>query len=199
MINENWAYAAAALNLIGVATYIADVFRGKARPNRVSWAIMSAAPLIAFAAMMTQGVGLVQGAVTLSSGLAPLAIFISTFLVSHPAWQIKRFDLVCGGLSVAGLVMWLATGQGNVAIVFSILADGMAFLPTLTKAYTHPDSESPWAFMFGIISTIIGLFALTSFDFEHSGFMWYLLLANSLAVLLIYFRLGEVLRGIKKS
>ena len=60
--------------------------------------------------------------------------FCHHVLVKHPAWKIQRFDIACGALSVLGIVVWWLTGKGNVAIVFSILADGLAFCLRLLKA-----------------------------------------------------------------
>jgi len=51
------------------------------------------------------------------------------------------FDLICGILSLVGLVLWMITKVGNVAIFFSIVADGLAAVPTLVKAYKYPDTE----------------------------------------------------------
>ncbi|MGB4966746.1 MAG: hypothetical protein WBO35_00940 [Candidatus Saccharimonadales bacterium] len=198
MINENWAYVAAVINVAGTITYVVDMFRGRARPNRVTWGVLSIAPIIAFASMLSQGVSLAQSIVTFSVGFSPLIIFVASFLVKYPAWQIKRFDIGCGLLSIVGLLLWWLTGDGNVAIVFSILADGLAFLPTLVKSYFHPETESPWTFFASEIATVLGLFTITKWNFEHFGFQAYIFVSNLLAILLIYFKLGLVLSPPKK-
>ncbi|MBL8121410.1 hypothetical protein JNM87_01535 [Candidatus Saccharibacteria bacterium] len=190
MINENWAYVAAAINILGTVTYLVDMFRGKARPNRVTWGVLSVAPMIAFASMLSKDVSLGQSITTFSFGFAPFMIFVTTFLVKHPAWKIKRFDLMCGALSLLGLLLWWLTGEGNIAIVFSIAADFLGFLPTLTKSFTHPETESPWTFMFSEVATVLGLLTVTKWDFEHVAFPVYILTANMFAIMFIYFRLG---------
>lgn len=198
MIHENWAYAAAIINVLGTITYIVDVFRGKARPNRVTWGVLTIAPMIAFASMLSQGVSVAQSIVTFSVGFSPFMIFVSSFLAKHPAWQLKKFDIVCGLLSLLGLLLWWVTGEGNVAIVFSILADGLAFLPTLIKSYFHPETESPWTFMASELATVIGLMTVTRWNFEHVGFQLYIFIANVVAILFIYFKLGLKLSAPEK-
>lgn len=195
MINEAWGYVAAALNIAGVITYIVAVVQGKARPNRVTWLVLSIAPLVAFASMLSQDVSMAQSVMTLSAGLSPLMIFITTFLVKHPAWQIKKFDIMCGALSIVGVILWWATGKGNLAIVFSILADGLGFLPTLIKGFKYPDTESPWAFMIGTVASLLSLFTVTAWNFEHVAFTAYLVAANLLASVFIYTKIG----GVKKE
>lgn len=191
MVNENWAYVAAVINVIGTITYVVDMFRGRARPNRVTWGVLSIAPMIAFASMLSQGVSLAQSIVTFSVGFSPFIIFVASFLVNHPAWQIKRFDILCGLLSIVGLGLWWLTGEGNVAIVFSILADGLAFLPTLIKSYFHPETESPWTFFASEIATVLGLLTITKWDFQHAAFQVYIFIANLAAIAFIYFKLGQ--------
>ena len=199
MIPDYWAYVAAVINVLGTLTYVADVFRGKARPNRVTWGVLTIAPMIAFASMLSQGVGMAQSIVTFSVGFSPFLIFVSSFLVKHPAWQLKRFDIGCGVLSLIGLLLWWITGEGNVAIIFSILADGLAFLPTLVKAYYHPETESPWTFMASEVATIMGLMTVKNWNFETVGFQLYILAANIFAIVFIYFKFGLWLESRRKE
>lgn len=190
MISENWAYVAAIVNLLGALIYVVDVFRGRARPNRVTWGVLTIAPVIVFASMMVQDVGFAQSSVVLSSGLGPFLIFLSSFVAKHPVWKLRRFDLLCGALSLVGLVLWWVTGEGNVAIVFSIAADFLAFLPTLVKAYFHPETESPWAFIISQAAIVLSLCTVKIWNFEHASFQLYLLCANAAAILLVYNKLG---------
>jgi hypothetical protein len=155
--------------------------------------------MIAFASMLSQGVGMAQSIVTFSVGFSPFLIFVSSFLVKHPAWQLKRFDIGCGVLSLFGLLLWWITGEGNVAIIFSILADGLAFLPTLVKAYYHPETESPWTFMASEVATIIGLMTVKNWNFETVGFQLYILAANIFAIVFIYFKFGLWLESRRKE
>ena len=38
----------------------------------------------------------------------PLLIFLASFVNRRSYWQLNRFDLSCGALSVAALVVWVA-------------------------------------------------------------------------------------------
>ena len=192
MISEAWGYVAAILNLLGTFTYLAAVIKGKAQPNRVTWFVLSIAPLVAFTSMLSQDVRMAQSAMTLSAGLSPLMIFITTFLVKHPAWKIKKFDVMCGAFSILGIILWWITGKGNLAIIFSILADGLGFLPTLIKGFKYPDSESPWAFMIGAVASFLSLLTITVWNFEHAAFTVYLVVANIVASVFIYTKIGAV-------
>jgi hypothetical protein len=193
MIDQNWVFLAVAINLVGAVIYAYSVVRGKTRPNRVTWFILSFAPLLAFAAMIFQGVSFRESVFTLETGISPLIIFISTFFARQPKWEITKFDLVCGALSIVGFMLWIILKEGNIAISFAIAADGLAFLPTLVKAFRYPETESPYAFMMGVVAAIIALAIITKWNFEHVAFPMYILIADVLATLFIYFKLGVFL------
>ncbi len=198
MIDPNWVFLAVAINLIGASVYAYSVVRGNTRPNRVTWFILSFAPVLAFAAMLTQGVSFRESVFTLVTGVSPLIIFISTFFAKQPKWKITRFDLACGALSVLGFLLWIVLREANVAIIFAIAADGMAFLPTLVKAYKHPETESPWPFITGLVAALIAIAIVTTYDFKHLAFPVYIFTVDVLAILFIYFKFGTWLsKGVK--
>lgn len=191
MIDQNWVFLAVAINLVGAIIYAYTVVKGETRPNRVTWLILSFAPLLAFAAMIAQSVSFKESVFTLETGISPLIIFISTFFAKQPKWKVSIFDITCGALSIVGFVLWIILQEGNVAIVFAIAADGLAFLPTLVKAFRYPESESPWAFMIGAVAAVIALAILSTYDVKHLAFPLYILSADILATLFIYFKLGK--------
>ncbi len=198
MIDQKWVFLAVAINLTGAIIYAYTVVKGSTRPNRVTWFILSFAPLLAFAAMMVQGVSFRESVFTLETGVSPLIIFISTFFAKQPEWEITKFDLTCGALSIVGFLLWIILREGNIAIIFAILADGLAFLPTLVKAFRYPESESPWAFMMGVVAALIALAILTTYDFKHLAFPTYILIADVLATLFVYFKLGRwIMKDVK--
>ncbi|HRJ06544.1 MAG TPA: hypothetical protein PK096_03365 [Candidatus Saccharibacteria bacterium] len=191
MIDQNWVFLAVAINLVGAIIYSYSVVKGNTRPNRVTWFILSFAPLLAFAAMMLQGVSFRESVFTLETGISPLIIFISTFFAKQPKWEITRFDLTCGALSIFGFLLWIILKEGNIAITFAIAADGLAFLPTLVKAFRYPETESPWAFMMGTVAALIALAIITTWDYKHVAFPMYILVADILATLFIFFKIGK--------
>jgi uncharacterized membrane protein HdeD (DUF308 family) len=178
MISAEFTIIAAIINLIGCIGYARDTLTGRTKPNRVGWSLWATAPLIAFAAQISQGVGW-QSLMTLSAGLGPALVLAASFANKNAYWKLKRFDWFCGGLSVLALIMWLITGEGNVAIMFAIVADVLACVPTLVKAYTDPDTESPTAFIAGVIASVITLLTITAWTIEGSAFPIYLLIANA--------------------
>ena len=198
MINENYVILGAFLNLLGTLRYIIDTIQGRARPNRVSWLLWSLAPLLAFSAELSQGVGIIS-LMTFMAGFMPLLIFIASFVNKKSYWKISRLDIFCGGLSLLGLGLWLVTKQGFYAITFGIMADAFAAIPTLIKSYNDPDSESYLAFAGGGMSAAIALLTIKDWTYAHYGFPIYILLICGTFVLLIRFKLGLRIRRVDFS
>ncbi|MBL8080862.1 MAG: hypothetical protein JNM55_23015 [Anaerolineales bacterium] len=196
MLHQNFIIIGTLLGAIGSFAYLIDTVKGKVKPNRVSFLLWAIAPLIAFAAQIKQGVGL-ESLMTFSTGFLPLTVFLASFVNKQAEWKVTKFDLVCGVLSMIGLVLWLVTKVGNVAITFSILADGLAAIPTLVKAYQYPDTELAWPWMATVFGVILTLLTLNELTFANSGFIIYILMVNTLIFSLVQFRIGEKINSQK--
>jgi hypothetical protein len=189
VIDQKFVIVGALINLVGTSGYARDTILGKTRPNRISWLMWSLAPLIAFAAEISKGVGLVA-LTTFMAGFCPLIILVASFVNRKSVWKLSTFDFVCGFLSLLGLSLWLITRDGNIAIIFAVLADAFAALPTISKSYSEPGSESWFAFFAAAISAGIALLTIKVWTFANYAFPLYLFLICILLVLLVRFNLG---------
>ena len=192
MINEKFVLLGAVLNLIGSTNYVWNTIKGKTQPNRVTWFLWALAPLIAFSAMIGEGVGL-SSLMTFMVGFGPLMVFVASFVNRKSVWKLTRFDMLCGFLSLFGMGLWLITDDPNLAIAFSVLADGLALLPTLRKAWLEPESESWLIFLNGAISAFITMLTFDKWTFAVAAFPVYIFVVCTVLFLTIRFRLGPTL------
>jgi hypothetical protein len=190
MINQNFVILGAIIAAIGTVGYLIDTLKGRVKPNRVSFLLWSLAPLIAFAAEIQQGVG-IQSLLTFVVGFLPLTVFIASFVNKQAQWKLTRFDLTCGAFSLLGLILWYLTKSGDVAILFSILADGLAALPTLVKSYNYPETESSWPYFTSTISGVITLLTVKVWNLANVGFPLYITCVTLAISSLVQFKLGE--------
>ena len=190
MLHSNFVIVGTLIGAAGSVAYLTHTVKGKVKPNRVSFLLWSIAPMIAFFAQIGQGVGL-EALMTFSTGFLPLTVFIASFVNKQAEWKLNWFDVTCGILSLAGLALWLITKVGNVAILFSIVADGFAAIPTLLKAYRYPDTEIAWPWMATVIGIILTLLTLSELTFANSGFILYILVLNTLIFSFVKFRPGR--------
>lgn len=177
--------AAAVASLLAAFAYIHSMFNGGAKPNRVSWLMWAVAPFIATAASISSGVGWAVLPVFMA-GFSPFLIFTASFLTKKAYWKISTFDYTCGALSLLALILWALTENPNIAIFFAIASDALASIPTLTKAWAHPETESVWPFVVGIFGASASLTAATLWIFSEYAFPAYLLIVNIIVLLAIY-------------
>lgn len=197
MLHINFTYLGLLIISIGGFVYLFKTLKGEVKPNKVTWFLWSLAPLIAFAAQLKQGVG-IQAWLTFVVGFQPLLIFIASFVNKKSYWKITKLDLIFGFLSIIGLVLWQITGVGNIAILFSIIADGMAALPTIIKSYKFPESETSFAYFTSALGSFIILLTINIWNFETFSFSLYIFIVNLILTTLIYFKLGQRLSKIKE-
>jgi len=130
----------------------------------------------------------------LGVGFWPLMIFIGSFFNKKSEWKITKFDIICGILSVLGIILWIITKNGNMAIIFSIIADTLAAFPTIKKSFFYPDSENIWIYFSGIIYAVIVLLTVKDWNFATFGFPLYIFLLNITITSLIKFDFKKLLR-----
>lgn len=163
----------ALLNSIGTIFFIRDILKGKAKPNKMTFLMWSIAPLIGGVAALVKGVTWAAIPIFVA-GFWPLAVFIASLYSREAYWKLNKWDYACGILSALAIILWLITKEPNVAILFAILADGIAALPTLAKAWRHPETEFPYGYLASSFSGLTGVIAASSFTFSQVGFPLYL-------------------------
>mgnify|MGYP001825857310 CR=1 FL=1 len=93
--------------LLGGLAYVRDTLYGRTKPNRVSWALWAAAPIIAVAIALTEGAPSWSPLPVFMAGLVPLLILLSSYFNAQAYWRLDRFDYLCGTFGAPGLLMWL--------------------------------------------------------------------------------------------
>ena len=177
----------ASAQLVGIFSYIKGTLRGNTKPNRVTWLMWSIAPIIATFAAISGGV---RWAVlpTFMAGFGPLLVFITSFINKNSYWKLQKFDYFCGLCSVLALVLWGITKEANVAIIFAILSDGSAAIPTLIKAWRHPETESGGPYVAGLFSALTSFVAIKTWNFSSLAFPTYLVAVCILLSTFVYRR-----------
>ena len=175
MISPGFVWAAVALPPAGFASYVYATLRGKTKPNRVSWALWAAAPLNAFPAEIAEGTPLRTALVTLALGAGPVLVLVASLANPQAYWKPGRLDRACGALAAAALAGWAVTRQGDVAIALSIAADGLAAVPTVTKSWSHPESESVGTYVASGAGAGLTLLTISHWQFASAAFPLYVM------------------------
>ena len=80
------------------------------------------------------------------------------------------------------------TSDPNLAVLFAILSDTLAALPTYIKVWRFPYTERAIFYGGGAFSALTSLIAAPNNNFSTIGFAIYLVILNTSLMFLIYFR-----------
>jgi hypothetical protein len=189
---------AIAIRLVGGGQYVVAVARRRARPNVVTWFLWGLTPMIAVAAQIEDGLS-PEVAVTLVLGVGPLVVAVVGLCTDRSASHLTPFTLGCAGASFAGIALWQLTAIPALAIAFCIVADLLATLPTLRKAYAAPDTEYAPPYLLSVLAMLITLGTVEHGDFTAYGFPLYMLLVNVVLFAFAALPLARILRRATRS
>lgn len=178
--------AGVALSLIGCTSYVKGTLAGTTKPNRVTWGMWALAPLIGTAIAMSSGA---DGWATLRiflAGFIPLIVFAASFVNRNSFWKLTRFDLLCGVWSLAALVAWLVADSPELGILFAVLADGFAAIPTIGKAWKFPETENGVNYVTSLLSVLLVIPSIHAWDITNSAFQIYLVAVNAILIIAVY-------------
>lgn len=176
----HWLVVLSALiSLSGSMAYIRDMFKGNTKPNLVTWGLWGFVPLIATGAALDADANFWATVRIFVSGFGPLLVFFAAFIVKQGYWKLSRFDYVCGILSIIALCVWLIANSPLLAILLAAIADLLATLPTIVKAWKFPETETVYTYFVGIFTASIIIPAIPVWNIENAAFQVYLMIANT--------------------
>jgi len=185
MLPENIIYIVIFLELIGHIFYIKSIVQGHTKPNLVSWFIWMLAPFIGVFLQLKAGAGLSVLPIFMA-GFGSLIIIIAAVLTKNAFWKINIFDIYCGLLSTLALIFYVFTHNLSISIIFAILSDALAFIPTYKKAYKFPETEYHSTYSLPILANIIGLLIIKKQSFTIYSFGVYFIISNLIMIIILY-------------
>lgn len=165
MFPEQFAFVGALISSAGGFYYTYETIRGKTKPNRVTWLLWTIFPILIFFAQQAQGVESISYT-SLIYAAPSLLTFIASITISNAYWKTKKLDYFCLASALLGLILWYVTDSPIIAIIFILIADFSAGLPTIIKSITHPETESWKAFAVDSIGGALALCSIQVWNFE---------------------------------
>lgn len=190
MSKEVFNAAAIILTFVIFLPYIVSIHRGRTKPHVFSWVIWGIGTLIVACAQMAGHAGI---------GAWPIGISgLITCYIAGIAY-LKRGDILITRTdwgffitSLATLPIWFLTANPLWAVVILTLADLIAFIPTIRKAFQNPYQENATFFTLSALRNLLVLFALEHYSLTTALFPAAIGLACLLfALMLVYRRRGS--------
>ena len=87
---------------------------------------------------------------------------------------------------MAALFVWLGIDSPRLAILCAAIGDGFAVIPTLVKAWHHPETETGSAYIAALVSVLLVLPSIPEWTIENAAFQIYLLIGSVVLLIAIY-------------
>lgn len=185
MLPEYIIYIGVLISLIGQFFYLKSIVLGSTKPNLISHFVWILAPFIGVFFQLKAGAGL-SALVIFMAGFASFLIVVISLFKKNGYWKLNTFDLMCGIFSVSSLILYFFTHNLSVSILFAILSDSLACIPTIKKTWNFPDTETGSLYIGGIISNILGLLTITNWAFPIYSFSVSIIVLNFVVLFCIY-------------
>jgi hypothetical protein len=102
--------------------------------------------------------------------------------------DITKSDTVAATFSLLAIVFWLIAQQPVVSITLVILADLLAFIPTVRKSYNHPHTETLSLYVTNALRFILAFFAVEQYTYLSTSWIVAWVIGNTVLSLLIIVR-----------
>lgn len=185
MLSENIIYFAISFNFIGHVLYVLSIIKGHTKPNLISWFFWMLAPFIGVFFQIKAGAGLSALPIFIA-GFGSLMVIVSATVSKNGFWRITTFDIYCGLFSALALMFYIFTHNLGISILFAILSDALAAVPTIIKSWNFPETENWAPYLLPIISNTAGLLIIKNWTFSIYSFGVYFIILDMIIVFAIY-------------
>lgn len=169
----------------GYVPYAFDIVRGRAKPARAARVMFMGLLVVT----ILQQTSLHSGTlIAFTAGELVGSVSILVLALKYGVGGLGRLDRVCYGLLIVDVIVWATTGNALLALHLSVLADLIAFTPTLMKTWHDPSSETAIFFVTGIVAPLLNIMATGRYSYAVLLFPAYLSFINLLETVLILVR-----------
>jgi hypothetical protein len=178
---------------MGIVSYLGlfwDMRRNnKTQPLATRLAVSFALILSFFSTLRTNGQA---GDLAVTGVYAALSLLLVLFtLPRQKNWCLTRFHQWCVAISLAGCVQLILGTWPIISLVLAIMADIIAYVPTIHASWTDPWSQPQLTYLIALWSALLALAANLVQDEEltkGSAFTVYLILIDAILPLIISYR-----------
>ncbi len=138
-LQEFAGFAAGFLSVICVVPYIVSTIKGKTKPHRVTWWVLTIMSLLFTANHFSIG-GNNTIWLPLCTAIGQLAVAILSVRYGEGGWRF--LDRICIVGICISLAAWQLLHSPLLSLGFCLAADLIAYLPTMRKAVRAPETEN---------------------------------------------------------
>jgi len=185
---------AGVIAFLAYIVYIVSIFRGRSKPNRVTWWIWAFMGLVL--ALSYQFSGAVNTIwVPYVEFLGPFSIALLSIKYGEGGLTNKT-DLFSFLGAVISIILWIIFDNPVIALVTSLAVDSFAIIPTIKKSYLRPEGEDFWAWFGTGLADSLNMFAGEKFTFAILVYPIYMLVSDLIIIFILLLKKKDIMRDI---
>ncbi|MBP7767090.1 hypothetical protein KA068_01030 [Candidatus Saccharibacteria bacterium] len=177
------------LTFVAYVPYYRDILKGKTHPHVYSWSLWGLLTVLLVALQIKGGAGAATW-VTAAAGL--LCIGVVFLSLKKGKKDITTSDTVVAVLALAAIGFWLVADQPIISIILVIVADMLAFIPTVRKSWYKPYSETLSLYVTNAVRFFLALAAVETYTFLSASWIVAWAVVNALFSVLLIVRRKQV-------
>jgi len=173
------------LAILAAVIYVAQTLRGEVRPHPLSWFLFGVLSLTGFLIQHDEGAR--QGSWTLMA----MTIICFLFVAVSVARGERSFSRSEWAFAVAGgavFVVYLFTGEANIAAALTTLVDALGYGPTFVRGWAQPRKDSVSSFALNGLKFVPSLMAMDPINFATAFYPATLLVLNTAVTVMLVVR-----------
>ena len=170
------------VGLFGFLPYIITTIQGKNKPNRASWWIWGILGVITGISYYYSGATTTIW-VPICYAICQIITAVLSLKYGEGGWN--RLDKICLIGAGFSLLLWWLSSSPLIALLFTLLIDLFAAIPTVIKSYINPEQESCFSWTIFLVANTLNMVALDRWNISLVAYPFYLFyLSSTLSILL---------------
>lgn len=175
--------AATVITIVAYIPYILSILKGKTKPSKVTWFVISVIGLVNFLFYREIGADNTLG-IALVNVFGPFIILM--LCIIRDGFSNNKGDLKYLIISAVAIILWATTGLPGPALAFNLVADFAGFFPTIKKSFLFPRTEDLLTWFLFFIGGVVAMLSLEEFTFGLIIYPLYIIIAEGA----VFFILG---------
>lgn len=177
------------LTFAAYVPYYRDIIKGKTHPHVYSWSLWGLLTILLVALQIKGGAGAATW-VTAAAGLLCIGVIILSLRDGKK--NITTSDTVVAILGLIAIGFWLIADQPIMSIVLVIVADLLAFIPTIRKSWHKPYSETLSLYVTNALRFFLALAAVETYTFLSASWIIFWATGNAMFAVMLIVRRKQI-------
>jgi hypothetical protein len=167
--------AAGILSLAAYPIYITEILRGITKPSLVTWWILALSNVLLAASYFASGArDTIWIPVSYSAGFLTVAVLSLKY--GEGGWT--TLDKLCLSGAISSVLAWYFLNSSQIALLCIVLVEFFGLIPTISKAYRRPLSESRAAWIIATVGGLLNVCAIETWTLAVAAYPFYVLVTN---------------------